>query len=227
MGVYSVPVTMRAINDDFGILVEDTIDARVTIRGVGPKLVITSVLPKTVNPGSSFTLTLTIENRGDDTARQVFLWSAAEGAESVLIIGGGDDTEMNGDLAAPIATMAPIVIQDIAPGENVTVNIAMKSNADMSGGHVFEERFGISYVDSFGVGPSSAETYHTVAIKSSGIGVSSRGMLYLVLTLVGIVVFAAVIVVAFVWARKNWVPRRKKNASPYIVGSEQPPQPPQ
>jgi hypothetical protein len=221
MGVFNVPVTIRAINKDMGTVVDDALVARITVSGVGPKLVITSTTPSKVNPGSNFVLTLTIENQGDDTARNVVMWSGD---------GSGTDTgnsELNGDLDSPVPLISPLVLPDIAPGDNITVTVQMRSNADMSGGHVYQINLGISYVDSYGDGPDYEEIYQKVSVKSNGMGGSSLGMLFLVLTLVGVVAMIAICVIVLVWARKNWVPKRKKGASPYIVGSEQPPQPPQ
>jgi hypothetical protein len=213
MGIFMVPVNIRAVNKDMGVFVEDTVEARITVMGVGPKLVITTVSPKSINPGSNFDLTLTIENQGDDTARNVILWSGNNP------ITGTGNSEENGDLEAPVPLVSPIVLPDIEPGDNITVVIQMRSNADMSGGHVYQVSLGISYVDSYGYGPSSSETYYDVAIKSSGFGGSALGNLYFVLMLVSIVAFVAIIVIVYVWARKNWVPRRKKNA-PVIVGQQ-------
>ncbi len=217
-----VPVNVRGINDDMGVFVEDTVEARITIMGVGPKLVITSSTPSKINPGATFDLTLTIENQGDDTARGVILWSANNA------ITGTGNSEENCDLEAPVPLVSPMVLPDIGPGDNITVVIKMRSNEDMSGGHVYQVSLGISYVDSYGYGPSSSETYYDIAIKSNGMGGSALGNLYFVLMLVGIVCFVAIIVIVLVWARKNWVPRRKKNA-PVIVGQQpayeqQPPQ---
>jgi len=222
MGIFMVPVNVRGINDDMGVFVEDTVEARITIMGVGPKLVITSSTPSKINPGATFDLTLTIENQGDDTARGVILWSANNA------ITGTGNSEENGDLEAPVPLVSPMVLPDIGPGDNITVVIKMRSNEDMSGGHVYQVSLGISYVDSYGYGPSSSETYYDIAIKSNGMGGSALGNLYFVLMLVGIVCFVAIIVIVLVWARKNWVPRRKKNA-PVIVGQQpayeqQPPQ---
>ena len=97
---------------------------------------------------------------------------------------------------------------------------------DMSGGHVYQVSLGISFVDSYGNGPSSSATYHKVSIKANGMGGSTLGRLYNVLSLAGLFAIIALCIIVYVWARKNWVPRRKKNAAPpYIVGSEPPQQP--
>jgi hypothetical protein len=211
-GVYSIPVTVSAVNRDMGEAVETTLDARVTIRGVGPQLIITSHTPTKINPGANFVLTLTIENQGDDTARNVMLWSA----NGVMTATG--NTEMNGDLEAPVPLASPIIVGDIAPGQSVTVEVEMRSNADMSGGHVYQVEFGVDYVDSYGYGPSTY--YHTVAVKSNGMGGSSLGILFWALAILSIVAFIALIIFTFIWARKNWVPRKKKGSA-----AEYPPPP--
>jgi hypothetical protein len=219
VGVYTIPVTITAINVDMGVEVEDTIEARVTIRGMGPQLIITGVTPEKISPGKDFTMTLTIENKGDDTARNVVLWSVGNGVGT-----GTGNSEENGDLESPAPLISPIAVGDIAPGQSVEVEIKMKSNSDLSGGHVYQIWFEVSYVDSFGYGPSISDAYHAVAVKSSGMGGSSIGMLYLVLTMVGLVVFFAIIIIVYVWARRNWVPRKKKGKEPTIVASDGPEQ---
>lgn len=220
MGVFMVPVTIRAINSDLGTVVNTTIDARITIRGVGPKLEITTVSPKTVNPGSSFTLVLTIENGGDDTARNVVLWTENQASGGITIVTSSGNSEENGDLNPPSAVATPMMLPDIAPGANVTVSIAMKSNADMSSGHVFDVTFGITYVDSFGVAPSDAETYHTVAVKSSGWGGSVWGNFILALTILTIIVMICVIVIVVVWVRKQRAAKKMQQMAAQHPGVE-------
>ena len=241
MGVFMVPVTIRAINSDLGTVVNTTIDARITIRGVGPKLEITTVSPKSVNPGSSFTLTLTIVNNGDDTARNVVLWSANEATGGITIVTSSGNSEENGDLNPPSAVATPMMLQDIAPGDNVTISIPMKSNADMSSGHVFDVTFGITFVDSFGVEPTDAETYHTIAVKSSGWGGSIWGNFVLSLTILAIIVMICLIVIVVVWVRKARAAKKMQQMAAQHPGmehkggvpqggtfiAETPPQPPQ
>jgi hypothetical protein len=224
MGVFMVAVRVRGINTDMGELVNDTVEARITIRGVGPKLQITTVSPKIVGVGSTFTLTLTIENKGDDTARNVLLWSvSSQTSGNAIIVIGDANTEVNGELTPPVATASPIILPDIAPGANVTVSLPMKTSADIESGHVFEVTIGISYVDSMGYGPSSEETYHRVAVKTSGWGGSVISWFYIFLVVLTIVVMICLAVIVFIWAKKN----RVKKGAPQIVASEPPPPPPQ
>ncbi len=167
-GVHSVPVTITGVNMDMGAAMTTTLDARVTISGVGPKLEITTVSPGEIKNGADFTLTLTITNNGDDVARNVRLTMPNIGV-------AGETNEINGDIAAPIADALPIYIADLAPGESVEVEIEMKANKDMSSGHVYLMTFATAYTDSFG---DFTSINHGVSLKSTGFGGSTVGMFY-------------------------------------------------
>ncbi len=188
-GVHSVPVTITGVNMDMGESISTTLDARVTISGVGPKLEITTVAPGEIKNGADFTLTLTIVNNGDDTARNI--------AIGMPNIGGfaGETNEINGDIRAPTADALPMYIPDLAPGESYDVSIDMKANKDMSSGHVYVMSFATSYTDSFG---SSDTVTHGVSLKSTGFGGSTVGMFYyamIILVLVGSIFLIAYTVI--------------------------------
>ncbi len=72
-GIYTVQITVSGRNVDTTMWTNTTIDAVVEVRGFGPELVITSFVTGDIEPGKIFYLNLTVENLGDDTARDVFV----------------------------------------------------------------------------------------------------------------------------------------------------------
>ncbi len=199
-GVYSIPVTLNGVNKDMGEVVSTTVNARITIRGVGPRLSITQVSPGSIDPGADFTMTLTITNNGDDTARNVVLTMPTPAPAAQL---GAVDPEINGDLMSPEGNAWPIHLANIAPGDSATVQIPMKSNADMSTGHVYTIAIAISYVDSFGIGPTSSELNHQVAIKATGKGGSVLARYYLSLTVLFFVIAIMIIMFGIIFILKG------------------------
>lgn len=206
-GVYSVPVTITGVNADMGEAVETTVDARVTITGIGPKLEVTAVAPGEIKNGADFILTLTITNNGDDTARNVVL--------TMPEIGDSLVSDLNGDLAAPSADALPMYLADIAPGASVDVEVQMIANKDMSSGHVYVMEFAVDYVDSFGYGPSSAQENHYVSLKSSGLGGSVTGQFYyaLIILILIVAVFMVVYTVIYVKKYKKAYPKSEAQES--------------
>jgi hypothetical protein len=198
-GVYSIPVTIDAVNKDMGEVVSTTVNARITIRGVGPQLSITEVSPGSIDPGADFTLTMTVTNGGDDTARNVVVTMPTTAPAAVA---GTVDPEINGDLVSPEGQAWPIHLADIAPGTSVQVQVKMKSNADMSSGHVYAVAVAINYVDSFGIGPTSSELSHQVAIKATGDGGSVLASYYGSLTFLYYVIGIMIIVFGIMFMLK-------------------------
>ena len=72
-GVYKVNITITGRNADTTEYITATTQAMVEIRGFGPELVVTGVTTGDIAPGKIFFLNLTIQNMGDDTARDVFV----------------------------------------------------------------------------------------------------------------------------------------------------------
>ncbi len=215
-GVYMVPVTIKALNDDLKETVTSVVTARITVNGIGPRIEVTTVTPETIKPGAAFTLTLVLTNVGDDTARNVVLHSWFDDED------GTEETTVDGNYAEPQAGALPIYLDDIAPGASITVEIPMKSNSDMSDGHVYTMYFGLTYVDS--ISPDS--TSLAVSIKSTGGGGSVIGTFYWTLIVLAIVIMVFLIIVAVFHVKKN----RKPKAAPvqeYQPPQEQPPPPPQ
>jgi len=188
-GVHSVPTTITAVNMDMGEAVETVINARITITGVGPKLEITETSPGEIKNGKDFTLTLTITNNGDDTARNVVLTMPNAGAGLDL---AEEPNEINGDVTAPVAGTLPIYLDDIAPGASVTVEVPMKANKDMSSGHVYLMTFRTTYTDSF---DNPANVDHGVSLKSTGFGGTTLGLVYYSLIILFLV--AAIFLIAY------------------------------
>ena len=179
-----------------GEAVETNLDARVTITGIGPKLEITEVSPGEIKNGADFTMTLTITNNGDDTARNVVLTMPNAGVGIALL---EEPNEINGDTTAPTASALPMYLADIAPGETVTVDIPMKANKDMSSGHVYLMTFQTTYTDSF---DDTDAVNHGVSLKSSGLGGTVVGQFYYSLIILILVAAIFLIVFTIIYVKK-------------------------
>lgn len=215
LGVYMVPVTISAINLDMGEVMTTVVDARITVRGVGPQLEVTSVTPLKVKPGATFTLTIVITNVGDDTARNVIINSAD--------IGWGEtQTTVDGNYAEPQPDALPLYVGDVAPGATLTVEIPMRANSDMSKGHVYSINFAVDYVDSLGYGPS-ADTI-SVTVESTGSGGSVIGTFYWSLIILVFVIVAFLIIVAIFHVKKNRTPKAKPAPAPEYQQVPPPPE---
>jgi hypothetical protein len=219
-GVHSVPTTITAVNMDMGESVTTTLNARVTITGIGPVLEITESTPGEIKNGKDFTLTLTITNNGDDTARNVMVTMPNAGAGLGLL---EESDEINGDVTAPVAGTLPIYLDDIAPGASITIEIPMKANKDMSSGHVYVMTFQTSYSDSFN---NWDAVNHGVSLKSTGFGGSTLGMVYYSLML--LFFFAAIFLIAYtVVFVKKYKKENPKGVDAMPPAPQQPPAPPQ
>ncbi|MFO7618625.1 MAG: hypothetical protein R6W91_03085 [Thermoplasmata archaeon] len=214
LGVYMVPVTVNAVNWDMGEEVSTVINARITIRGVGPQLEVTSVTPENIKRGASFTLTIEFTNVGDDTARGIII-------NSVDPAWFNEQTTISGNYMTPEASALPLYLGDVAPGATLTVEIPMRSNSDMAKGHVYSIVFELDYVDSFGYGPATDTV--SVAVKSSGMGGSVLGTLYWSFVMLAIIISIFIIIVAVFYVKKNRAPK----AQPAPVQAYQQPPPPQ
>jgi hypothetical protein len=212
LGVYMVPVTITGINKNMGEVVSTVIDARITIRGIGPQIEVTTVEPETVKAGAEFTLTITLTNIGDDTARNIIINSGWMGDQQ---------TTVDGNYAVPRAEALPLFVGDLAPGASLTVEIPMKSNSDMADGHVYAMVFDIDYVDSLGYSPST-DTFQ-VSVKATGGGGSVIGMFYWSLIVLVIIIGIFLIIVAVFHVKKN----RKPKAAPQQQYNQPPPPPEQ
>ncbi len=179
-GIHMVPVTITGVNLQEGTLISTLVNARVTVRGIGPVLEISDVSPNEIEAGEDFTLSLTVSNIGDDTARNAVITNAAPGLDELtaLLGGGTEPSEINGDLAPPEAVRLPIYVGDIPPGAFQVIDIDMRCNPDMTSGHVFPMAFVIDYTDSYGYHPSAEESIHEVSVKSKGEGGAVESKLY-------------------------------------------------
>ncbi|MDO9537173.1 MAG: hypothetical protein Q7J68_02520, partial [Thermoplasmata archaeon] len=210
LGVYMVPVTITAVNDNMGEAISTVVDARITIRGIGPQLEVTSVTPETIKSGEEFTLTLVLTNVGDDTARNIILNSW---------LGDDSETTIDGNYAAPMADALPLYLGDLAPGATLTVEVPMRANSDISDGHVYSIVFDIDFVDSFGDGPTT--DWIAVTVKSTGNGGSVLATFYWTMVILAFVIAIFLIIVAIVHVKKN----RKPKVAP-VQEYQAPPPPP-
>ena len=92
-GMYTVDIVLTGRNADTTEYITTTIQATVEVRGFGPELVVTGVTTGDITPGEIFYLNLTIQNLGDDTARDVFVsipgqigynWNVIDGFVSAI-----------------------------------------------------------------------------------------------------------------------------------------------
>ena len=90
---YLVNITLTGRNMDTTEYITTTMQAVVEVRGFGPELVVSSVTTGDITPGKVFYLNLTIQNMGDDTARDVFVavpgttgynWNVIDGFVSAI-----------------------------------------------------------------------------------------------------------------------------------------------
>lgn len=72
-GIYTVNITLTGRNADTTQYITTTMQATVEVRGFGPEIVVTGVTTGDIAPGKIFYLNLTVQNVGDDTARDVFV----------------------------------------------------------------------------------------------------------------------------------------------------------
>jgi len=215
LGVYMIPVTINAVNMNMGEVISTVVNARITIRGIGPQIEVTTVTPEKIKPGEAFTLTLVLTNVGDDTARNLVLNSLPNLFEN-------DETTINGNYAVPQANALPLYLDDIAPGATLTVEIPMQSNSDMSDGHVYSMLFSLDYVDSLGEGPAT-ETI-AVTVKSAGNGGSVMATFYWAMVILAFVIAIFLIIVAIFHVKKNRTPKVPKIIP--VQEYQQPPPPP-
>jgi hypothetical protein len=105
---YMVDLTVDATNDHDEVRTEDvTIPAQVNINGFGPELFASLVSYTKITPGQTFTLTVTITNYGDDTAREIDAYLRADFVKGWSIVdqfttsiggyGGAGDNPSIGD----------------------------------------------------------------------------------------------------------------------------------
>jgi hypothetical protein len=196
LGVFMVPVTITAVNYDLKEAISSVITARITIAGVGPQIEVTSVTPEKISPGEAFTLTLVLTNVGDDTARNIVLRSG---------VGGVVETTVDGNFAVPEAESLPIFLGDLAPGASLTVDIPMLSNSDLSDGHVYSMDFDVYYSDSLSGYPTSSNI--AVSVKSTGNGGSVLATYYWTMIVLAIIIAIFLMIVAFVYVKKNKTPK--------------------
>jgi hypothetical protein len=78
-GVYMVDMMVDGTNDDEEVRYSDNlVPVRVSIDGFGPELFATMVNYEEIKPGETFTLSISIKNFGDDTAREVDAYLRAD-----------------------------------------------------------------------------------------------------------------------------------------------------
>ncbi len=72
-GVYVVPVEIKGVNAYTMKEFTTQVNMRVEIHGFGPQITVTATSVGNIIPGGTFNMNITIENRGDDTARDLYV----------------------------------------------------------------------------------------------------------------------------------------------------------
>ena len=188
-GVYLVPVMLKGINSDTGSVFSTPMEARVTLRGIGPRLKITDVSPSEVRPGDDFTLEFTITNVGDDTAWNTVLSVPPKVSEKEGVPSGVEDA-----VSTPEPEALPIHLGTIRPGDARVIEIPMKCSDSTEGGQIFPFYFTINSTDSYGFHPRGDALNYGVAIKTeSSIG-DSPWMTVIIIIVIGLLVIFAIVV---------------------------------
>jgi hypothetical protein len=155
-GTYDVPVLVTGDETRTGQPLSGELTLRVLVTGDGPKLNIRAVSPSTIACVGDFTLTLTLDNVGDDTARGIVLGTrqAAEGM-----------TPPEGTMRPFEPLALPIYLDDMVPGNTSMVEIPMRCNPGLEDETAYPILFTLDYVDSRGNHPSSVQAVQEVSIK--------------------------------------------------------------
>ena len=186
-GVYLVPMTMTGINSDTGRVFSTDLEARITLRGMGPRLKITDVSPSEVNPGDDFTLKLKVTNVGDDTAWGAVLSVPPKVTEKEGVSSGVEDA-----VSTPEPEALPIYLGAIAPGEERVIEIPMKCSASTKGGQVYPFYFSINCTDSYGFHPEDDSLNYAVAIKTQSSLLDSSWLILIIVVCIGVLVIFAI-----------------------------------
>lgn len=186
-GVYLVPVTMTGINSDTGRVFTTDLEARITLRGVGPRLKITDVSPSDVKPGDDFTLKITVTNVGDDTA-----WGAVLSVPPTFTEKKGVSSGVEDAVSTPEPEALPIYLGAISPGEERVIEIPMKCSASTEGGQVYPFYFSINCTDSYGFSPEDDALNYEVAIKTQSSILDSSWLMIIIVVVIGVLVIFAI-----------------------------------
>jgi len=149
-GTYDVLAVVTGDEVVGGYPVSTDLTFRVLLAGDGPVLRVRAVTPATVTGDQDFTLTLTIDNIGDDTARKV-------------IIGSMQVAEGEVPPFEPVAL--PLYLGDMVPGNTTMAQVKMHVNPGMADGCVQSLVFSLDYVDSQGNHPSPVEAMQKVSVR--------------------------------------------------------------
>jgi hypothetical protein len=188
-GVYLVPMDLSGINADTGTVFQTELEARITLRGIGPRLKITEVSPSEVSPGDDFTLELTVSNVGDDTAWNTVLsvppsWTEKEGAPSGV----------ENAVSTPEPESLPIHLGDLRPGDQMTIEVPMRCSDCVEGGSIFPFYFCINCTDSYGYHPQDDALNYEVAIKTKSSMTDSPWLTVIVVVVIGFIIVLAIVV---------------------------------
>ena len=173
-GYYDVPIKVTATDVAGGNTVENEVMTHILITGSGANPVITSISAGDIKAGKTFTVTVNVENTGDDVARNLQIRLAVQN-----LMGSSDIALLSG---------APMVDR-LAPGENTTLQFTFMASSHMKGGNTYPIDATITY-DNMYLGDSTTQTQQIGVQSSGGLPVDLPEILMVllvILVLIGII----------------------------------------
>ncbi|GEM_PF-6205253 len=173
-GYYDVPIRVTATDIAGGNTVENEVTTRMLITGSGANPVITGISTGDIKPGKTFTVTVSVENTGDDVARNLQVNLAVQN-----LLGVSDIALLDG---------APKV-DSLAPGENTTFRFTFMASTHLKGGNTYPINADITY-DNMYRGDSASQTQQIGVQSSAGLPIDLMGVLMIllvILVLIGII----------------------------------------
>lgn len=165
-GTYLVPVSVTGEETLSGKAISADLRIRMLVRGTGPILQISTVSPGTIGEGTGFTLSIAIENVGDDTARDVLIVSMSKADWS-----GAGAPAGQGDACSPVPLRLPVFVGDIVPGNITIAEVHMLCPRGMEDGQVFFLNLTLDYMDSLGAHPTRVDAVKGVSVQvERGVG---------------------------------------------------------
>ena len=178
-GYYDVPIKVTATDLAGGNTVENEVTTRMLITGSGAKPVITSVSTGEVSPGKTFAVRVTIENTGDDVAKNLMVKLAVQNS-----LEGSDIALVSG----------PPKVDELNPGESTTLEFTFVASSDLERSQTYPIDAEISYDNMF-KGDSDVETQQ-IGIQSSSKGVNTSDiMTWLLIVLIVLAIIGSILLI--------------------------------
>ena len=182
-GYYDVPVKIRATDITSSNTVENTVTTRILITGAGAKPVITAVSTEKISPGKTFTVTVTVENNGDDVAKNLMIKLAVQNS-----LEGSDIALVSG----------PPKVDALNPGESTTVEFTFVASSSLKSSQTYPISAEISYENMYR-GDSATQTQQigvqSAAQQPKGVGTMDV-LVWLLIILVILAIIGAIMLIA-------------------------------